>query len=410
MVAAMAGPLAGVKVVELGVWVAGPAAAVTLGDWGADVVKVEPLDGDPARLFTKIYGVDLPTNPIFDQDNRNKLGIAVDITTPEGRQIMYDLLDDADVFVTNVRAKALARAGLDHQTLLERNPRLIYGHLTGYGLEGPDADRAAFDIAAFWSRAGIASMLTPEGADLPFQRGGMGDHTTGVTFAGAICAALFHRERSGEGQLVSSSLLRQGVYTISFDLSTVLGWGAHPAIGRRDEMRSPTANNYGTADGRRFWVVGLQADRHWPPLARVAGHPEWVDDPRFVNGYQRAMHHVELRAMLDEIFATKTLDEWAEIFDTEPDMFWAPVNTAYDVIADPQVLASGALIEVPDGAGTTTQIATPADFHGTPLQPRWMAPTIGQHTEQVLRALGRTADEIAALQHAGVIATTPPEP
>ena len=217
-------------------------------------------------------------------------------------------------------------------------------------------------------------MLTPEGNDLPFQRGGMGDHTTGVTFAGAICAALFHRERTGEGQMVSSSLLRQGVYTIGFDLNMVLGWGRHPMIGQRTEMLSPSVNNYKTGDGRWFWVVGLVGDRHWPPLARVVGHPEWIDDPRFDSAGHRAANHEELTALLDAAFASRTLDEWSAIFDTEPDMFWSVVNGPFDVIADEQVHASGAFVEVPDEHGTTTMIATPVDFHGSPWAPRWIAP------------------------------------
>ena len=400
----MPGPLEGVRVVELGVWVAGPAAGGVLGDWGAEVVKVEPLAGDPCRTFKQMFGgADMPTNPIFEMDNRNKRGIALDYSTPAGLEVMYDLLDRADVFVTNVRLDALERAGLGFEVLHARNPRLIFGVITGFGVDGPDANKPGFDIAAFWARAGIARMLTPDGGDLPFQRGGMGDHSTGVSFAGAISAALYKRERTGVGQMVSTSLLRQGVYTISFDLNMVLGWGNHPAIGRRTEMRNPTANNYRAGDGRWFWVVGLDAQRHWPPLARCAGHPEWIDDPRFDNPLSRAVNSVELLALLDEAFATKSLDEWAEVFAAEPDMFWAPVNDPFEVVNDPQLRHAGGLIEVPDGQGTTTMIASPADFHGTPGEPRSVAPEIGQHTVDVLRELGRSEDQIVALRDAGVI-------
>jgi crotonobetainyl-CoA:carnitine CoA-transferase CaiB-like acyl-CoA transferase len=393
----MSGPLHGVKVVELGVWVAGPAAAGVLGDWGADVIKIEPLSGDPARTFQRMFGGDMPNNPVFELDNRNKRGIALDISTPEGREIALELLDQADVFVTNVRVDALKRAGLDYDTVSARNPRLVYGQITGYGLEGPDANRPGYDIAAFWARSGIAHMLTPEGGALPFQRGGMGDHTTGVTFAGAISAALYQRERSGLGQMVSSSLLRQGVYTIGFDLNMMLGWGQHPMIGQRTQMMNPSVNNYQAGDGKWFWVVGLEGERHWPPLARVAGHPEWIDDPRFVTPLQRAINHKELIALLDEAFSGKSLDEWADVFATEPDMFWSPVNSAEEVLADPQLQHAGGLIEVPDEYGTTTMIASPADFHGTPGEPRWIAPKLGEHTAEVLRELGRSDEVIETL-------------
>ena len=257
-------------------------------------------------------------------------------SAPVNKQIMEQL----------IMVDALKRAGLDHDTVSARNPRLVYGQITGYGLEGPDANRPGYDIAAFWARSGIAHMLTPDGGALPFQRGGMGDHTTGVTFAGAISAALYQRERSGLGQMVSSSLLRQGVYTIGFDLNMMLGWGQHPMIGQRTQMMNPSVNNYQAGDGKWFWVVGLEGERHWPPLARVAGHPEWITDERFVTPLQRAINHKELIALLDEAFSGKSLDEWADIFATEPDMFWSPVNSAEEVLADPQLRHAGGLIEV----------------------------------------------------------------
>ena len=401
----MPGPLEGVRVVELGVWVAGPAAAGVLGDWGADVVKIEPLTGDPARTFQRMLGGDMPNNPVFELDNRSKKGIALDISAPDGLAVALDLLRDADVFVTNVRVESLERAGLGYDAVRAVNPRIIYGQITGYGLEGPDANRAGYDIAAFWARAGIAHLLTPEGGDLPFQRGGMGDHSTGVTFAGAICAALFRRERAGEGQMVSSSLLRQGVYTVGFDLNMALGWGQYPNVGRRTEMMNPTVNNYTAGDGRRFWIVGLEGQRHWPPLARVVGHPEWIEDERFHTPLQRAINHQELIALLDDVFATKPLAEWETIFATEPDMFWSPVNSPEEILNDPQLTAAGGLVEVPDEYGTTTMIASPADFHGTPWAPRWIAPKLGEHTIEILKSIGRTDDQIAALETAGVVGT-----
>jgi crotonobetainyl-CoA:carnitine CoA-transferase CaiB-like acyl-CoA transferase len=401
----MPGPMEDVKVVELGVWVAGPAAGLIMADWGADVVKIEPPGvGDPARLFSKMLGGDLPFNPPFEMDNRSKRSIVIDLSNEAGREVALELIDGADVFVTNVRMAGLARLGFDPDTLRARNPRLVYCAITGYGLEGPDADRAAYDIAAFWARSGIANLLTSPGQHPPFQRGGMGDHNAGLAGAAAISAALFKREKTGEGQFVSTSLLREGLYTLSFDLAITCRLGLAVGVADRKTMGNPTVNSYKDKEGRWFWIVGLEGDRHWPPLARAVGHPEWIDDERFADVPARAKNAAVVIAMLDEIFASKTLADWAPIFDAEADFFWAPVQNTEEVIADPQVRASGGLVEVPDGESTTTFPATPVDFHGTPWAPRWMAPEAGQHTEEVLRELGRDEAQIAALREKGAVA------
>jgi len=259
------GPMAGVRVVELGVWIAGPAAGGILSDWGADVVKIEPPLGDPARTFQRMLGGDLPTNPVFELDNRSKRSIVVDLGTDEGRALALELVDAADVFLTNIRVSALRRAGLDPETLRARNPRLVYAIITGYGLEGDEADRPAYDIAAYWARSGLAASLTPPGGQLPFQRGGMGDHTVGMTAAAMISAALFARERTGEGDLVSTSLFRQGAYTIGFDVNVALMWGQQIRVGTRTQMGNVAINNYSAGDGRRFWS-GSPPRRPGPPM------------------------------------------------------------------------------------------------------------------------------------------------
>lgn len=381
------------RVVELGVWVAGPATGGILADWGADVVKIEPPTGDPARTFGRMLGVEDGTSPPFEMDNRSKRSIVLDLTSDDGRTTTLELLSDADVFVTNVRPAALRRLGLDYHTVASVNPGLVYGLITGYGLAGPDADRAAYDVAAFWSRAGVAHLLTRPGQTPPFQRGGMGDHAAGMTLAAAICAALLARARTGAGQLVTTSLYRQGAYTVSFDLNTFLLTGHSIAIGQRESMGNPCMNNYTAGDGRRFWIVGLEGERHWPPLCRVVGRADWLTDPRFAQPRARAANADELIGELDEIFATKSLDEWAKAFAREPDFFWSPINTVEDVIADEQFHAAGGVVYVPDGDGGVPMVATPADFHGTPCEPRCIAPALGEHTEQILAELraGRTS-------------------
>jgi crotonobetainyl-CoA:carnitine CoA-transferase CaiB-like acyl-CoA transferase len=169
-------------------------------------------------------------------------------------------------------------------------------------------------------------------------------------------------------------------------------------------MGNPAINSYRDSDGRWFWIVGLEGERHWPPLARAVGHPEWTRDPRFAGAKERAKNAAALIGLLDGIFATKSRAEWGAIFDAEPELWWAPVQSLDEVIADPQVSAAGGLCEVPDGGATTLLPATPADFHGTPWRPRWMAPAHGQHTDEVLRELGRTDAELAELRAKGVVA------
>jgi crotonobetainyl-CoA:carnitine CoA-transferase CaiB-like acyl-CoA transferase len=334
-----------------------------------------------------MFGADMPNNPVFELDNRSKRSVVLDLQTEDGLATALELISTADVFLTNIRVDALERIGLGPDALMARDERLVYALVTGFGLEGPDKDRAAYDIAAFWARSGIASLLTVPGSNPPFQRGGMGDHTAGMTGAAMICGALVGRSVNGKGQLVTTSLLRTGAYTVSFDINVYLMWGHQIGIGTREAMGNPAMNNYTTGDGRKFWIVGLEGERHWPPLARAVGHPEWLEGHEYSTPLGRFEHARELIATLDEIFLTKTLDEWAEVFATEPDFFWAPLNTIEDLVADPQFHAAGGLVDVPDGSSTTTMVATPVDFHGTPWAPRSIAPTLGQHTEEVLAEL-----------------------
>jgi crotonobetainyl-CoA:carnitine CoA-transferase CaiB-like acyl-CoA transferase len=379
----MPGPMEGIKVIELGVWVAGPAAGGILADWGADVIKIEPPTGDPARTFGRMLGIESGQSPPFEMDNRGKRSIVLDLATDDDRATALGIISTADVFLTNVRPGALRWFGLDFETVAAANPGLVYGLITGYGESGPEADRAAYDVAAFWARAGLAHLLSRPGDSPPFQRGGMGDHTAGMTMAAAVCAALVARGRTGSGQLVTTSLYRQGAYTVSFDLNTFLLTGHPIAIGQRESMGNPCMNNYVAGDGRRFWIVGLQGDRHWPALCRAVGRPDWLTDTRYTTGRSRAANAVELIGELDAIFATKTLEEWAKVFAGEPDFFWSPINTIEDVVADEQFHAAGGIVYVPDADSSVPMVATPADFHGTPWAPRSAAPQLGEHTDEI---------------------------
>ncbi len=269
------------------------------------MVKIEPPEGDPCRTFLNVLGGDLPSNPVFELDNRGKRAIALDLSSERGLALAHQLVAEADVFLTNLRPSALERIGLGPDQVHERHPGLVYAIITGYGLEGPEADRGAYDVAAFWARAGIAESLRGAQRPASLPRGGMGDHSAAMTAAAMISAALVEQTRTGRGQVVSTSLLRQGCYTIGFDLNIMLMWGRTLGIGVRETMYSPVVNNYTAGDGRAFWIVGLEGDRHWPALARAVGHPEWLTDERFGTLAGRAINARVLIALLDEIFATR---------------------------------------------------------------------------------------------------------
>ena len=398
----MTGPMEGIKVVEVGLWVAGPAAAAILGDWGADVVKIEPPDGDPFRGLLSAFGGD-GTSPPFELDNRNKRSVSLNLSTPEGREIAAKLVDGADVFVTNARPLALERAALDYDTVSARNPRLVYAQINGYGMTGDDRDRAAFDVGAFWSRAGVAASLTPDGTDLPYQRGGMGDHMAGMAAAGAVSAALLARERTGKGQLVATSLMRIGMYMVGWDVSMALRLGFPTTPMTVNAPPNPMISAYVAGDGRRFWLLGLQGGRMWPDVLRAIGKPEWADDERFATMEARFVNSAPLVEELNTAFAAKPLDEWGEVFDRE-NVWWAPVQYPHELIDDPVAHAAGGFVDVPSPYGDSIKgVASPVDFFGTPAAPHSTPPEFAQHTEEVLLELGYDWDRIIDLKDAGAI-------
>jgi crotonobetainyl-CoA:carnitine CoA-transferase CaiB-like acyl-CoA transferase len=383
----VSGPMQGVRVVEIAVMVAGPSAGGILADWGADVVKIEPPTGDPLRAIQKVLGPDADSNPFFDPDNRGKRSVVLDFRQPDQLQTALALIDNADVLVTNIRPAALARLGMDSESLLARNPRLIYALVTGYGLTGPDAAAGAYDMGAYWARGGVAGLLSQPGQDLPIQRAGMGDHFTGMTVAGMVGTALFERERTGRGQLVTTSLLRIAAYQVSSDFNMKLMLDREPTRNVRHTEANPIWNNYTAGDGKQFWLIGVEAVRHWPALVRIIERPDLEHDVRYATQPDRAVNSVSLIAELDGIFATRPRDDWAKRFDAEKDFFWAPVNSVDDVLADPQTQASGAITEVADGSFPKPMIASPVDFHGVPPTVRTRAPRLGEHTDEVLAEL-----------------------
>ncbi len=396
--------LQGVRVVEMGFWVAGPAAAGVMADWGADVVKIEPPRGDPMRhFFRAVAGIELPSCPPFDLDNRGKRSVVLDLAKPEGRSLALELVSEADVFVTNYRHDALERLGLDWSTLAKRAPRLVYAHVTGYGQEGPDRDRAGYDIGGFWARAGISILLAQAGDEPVGSRGGFGDHVTATHGLAGILAALYAREKTGRGQMVDACLLRSGIYTVGFDISQQLAFGAVAQAGKREESIVPTVTSFKAGDDTWVWLLGVEADRHWPRLCEGLDRADLKDDPRFASSTARRENAREVMRILDEQFAKRPLAEWLDRFDAV-DLWWAPVNTPADVARDPQALASGAIVDVPDGkGGTQKSVGSPVRFSAADVTPRGPVPQLGEHTAQVLAELGVSEVRIAELRASGVI-------
>ncbi|MFJ8493816.1 CaiB/BaiF CoA transferase family protein [Streptomyces sp. NPDC094038] len=384
-------PLEGFSVVELGMWVAAPAAATMLADWGADVIKVEAPAGDPNRYTLRHVGQDIDSAPPFETDNRGKRSVVLDLRSEDGKAALEQLLARADVFVTNLRPGALERLGLGPDEIRARHPRLVVGTLTGYGWTGAERDRAGYDVSAFWARPGIAAMLNPAGEPPPGIRPGLGDRTAAANLVAGVLAALLRRARTGEGGVVDVSLLRSGAYANGNDLALQNFFGKRGRTRPRTEHESPLYNCYRTADGRWFWLVGLEGNRHWPGVIKALGREDLAQDERFATGKARRGHVRELIAVFDEEFAKRSLAEWAERFDAE-EVWWAPVQTLAEVAADPQAEAVGTFVEQPGmgDAPPLRTVATPVAFWGVDDKPRAGAPALGEHTDEVLDELGGT--------------------
>lgn len=382
------------RVVELCQWVAGPAAGGIFADWGADVVKVEAPSGDPQRRIFAAVGIerDLP-NPAFAQDNRGKRSIVLDLATDHGRAVFERLLERADVFLTNLRPDALARLDLEPADVSRRHPALVVASLTGYGSVGPERTTPGYDVGAFLARSGLARTNSPPSEPPLFLRSGVGDHITAMATAMATLAALYERSRTGRGRLVETSLFTTGMYAVSWDLSIQLTFGRLSSMRPRDRTPTPMVNSYRTADDRWFSLIGLEAGRHFPSLAAAIERPELAADERFADAAGIFANAAALIAILDDVFATRPLAEWAQRFDAH-DVWWAPCQTMADVAADPQAAALGVFLATADGstqgaADTSMRtVASPAHFDGAVYAPRRPVPRLGEHTAELMGELG----------------------
>ncbi len=362
-----------------------------------------PPGGDPIRQFFASIGHDTAENPVFDLDNRGKRSIRIDTATEAGRALMHRLVADADVFLTNVRPAALARAGLDPASLMAANSRLIYASVTGYGLTGPDAEKPGFDVASFWSRSGWARLTAPKGSE-PFPiRTGAGDHICSLSTVSGILAALHHRTTTGKGSLVDASLLRAATYTLGSDLSVQMRFGRIASTPPRGRAINPLMNFFCSQDERWLCVLPRTGNPDWPQIASAFGVPDLAADPRFAGARARRENSEALVAALDAAASALPFATLAARLDAA-DVVWSPVQTPGELMEDAQFVAAGGITAVPARDGTTRASPSgPINFPGHDLTPRGPSPEPGEHTDSVLAALGLSDNEVATLKTAGVV-------
>lgn len=399
-------PLAGVRVVEAGRMAAGPACATILSDLGAAVVKVEPVDGDPARGPGRLVAEGPKAlNPRFELHNRGRRSIAVNVQAEKGRDIVLQLIDRADVFVTNMRPSALNRLALDWETLRGRNRQLVYAQISGYGLSPHTNDRPSYDHGAFWSYAGTAMSFAGAEGEPPQPSGGFGDRASSLALATGIMAALIERSRTGEGTQVSSSLLSTAMWLMGSDVSDVLGAGHVVRSSTRQNALYPTLNSYRCADGRWLWLEMMIPERQWDRLLAALDAP-WLDeDERFKGGKQSTLgpHARELISILDGIFATRDLAHWRSVLDRHG-VWHAPVHTLEEAVADEIVQNSGAFVDCPGAGGARRAVASPVAFRGRPFPGISATPGVGEHTDSILEELGHSGEAIQTLRQEGIVA------
>lgn len=392
--------LEGIKVVEMCAYVVGPATGIILGDFGAEVVKVEPPDGgDPLRAVFQT-GIIPPSdfNFLFEFFNRNKKSVVVDAKTEKGKEVIYKLVERSDIFISNYRPAAVEKLSIDYDTLSRLNPKLIYAHITGYGLKGPGRDWPAFDETAFWARSGIMGILGEPDTPCPPLRGAIGDLTTSLNVFGGIVLALYHRERTGIGQKVDSSLLNSGAWVAGWDLQSSLYTGHDIPRQSRKNQANPLHNTYKTKDGRWIYFGMAETDRYWPILCRVLDREDLLNDSRFNSHEKRCQNSELIISILDEIMATKTLSEVKDRF-YEEGLLWAPAQTMTEVMNDPQLMDNEFFIEYDHPSkGRFRGIDSPLRLSGCTNKARRPAPEFGQHTEEVLLELGYEWNHIQELK------------
>ncbi len=395
--------LEGIRVLDVASFIAGPVSTTLMADFGADVIKIEPPGGDPYR----VRGAGYPASPYnfpWIVDNRSKRGVAVDLRTDDGLAVLHRLVRGADVFVTNLPLDARRRLRVCWEDLAPLNARLIYGSITAYGETGPDAGRLGFDSTALWARTGLMDLVRPS-PDSPPARSlpGMGDHPTGMSLFGAIMAALYQRERTGRGSMVSTSLMANGLWWNAIQVQGILCGARTHVRPPREEAASALANLYQCRDGRWFLMTVTGDERRWEDFARGIGRDDLIDDPRFATTQTRRTNARALIGILDKVFVEKDWDDWRRILEASGIAF-SGVGTLDDIPTDAQMVASGALVPVDDPrTGASLTVSGPLRIEGQEKVPPTLAPALGQHTVDVLREAGVAEAEIERLLRVGVI-------
>ena len=402
----MTAPLDDVTVIEIDNWMASPSAGAILADLGADVIKIEPLSGDPMRDMgrpAKVSEAKKKFDYQFDVSNRGKRSIAVDLDSEAGMEVVFSLIARADVFMCNLLRHRQDKFGLDPDSIKQANSRIVHATLTGYGTQGPEAHRPGYDVTACFGRSGrYDAMREGETGTVPMARPAQGDHTTGLAFVSAILAALRLAERTGEAQVVETSLYETAIWSQATDYAITAVDLAPLRPRSRENMILPTANRYPCGDGK--WIVlNMPEESAWPKLCRVIEREDLLADERLQDVRGRFRHMPELVAAIDEALSHRTRDQWGEIFDAN-DMIWGPVLGLHEVASDPQADALGVFptIHSPD-IGPYRTVAAPMRFADVQVGPKGPAPKLGQHTREILSEAGHGIEEIEALVQQGAI-------
>ncbi len=401
----MSRPLEGVKVVEVAGWAYVPSAAAVLADWGADVIKIEPPTGDPMRgLASGGVRPEGQVVPAWEMFNRGKRTMSLDLALEQAQAIVHEMVADADVFLTSFLPASRHKLRMDEETIRGINPRIVYGVGSGQGAKGAENDKGGFDAITFWSRGGLAAVVTPDGHEpAPLPSGAFGDSLSGMALAGGVAAALTRAARTGEGSIVDGSLLGTAMWSMQMALSLVSlsGAVAAPRMTRANAL-NPLVNTYRTSDGRWLSLCMLQRDRFWEGLFVALEHSDLNADPRFATQHARNTNIREAIAELDTIFATRTLAEWTERLNTQGGQ-WDVVRHISELLDDEQAKANGFYqwIEYADGTRLPL-VANPVQFDRSPPA-LTAAPEFCAHGEEVLLAMGWDWDRILDAKNSGAL-------